>query len=85
MLGTIRARFIFIGFLLVSATLASSIENFITDKQTENYSNTQHITTEVIQKHMEADMVHDGIRGNVYSALYASRTGNAQLLKESQQ
>lgn len=39
----------------------------------------------VNQGHMYSDMMHDGIRGNVYSALVASKTGDQQLLKDSQE
>ena len=39
--------------------------------------------TNILQRHMDADMLHDGIRGNVYSALFASKIGDPKLLQES--
>lgn len=41
--------------------------------------------TKVIQRHMDADMLHDGIRGNVYSALFASNIGDQKLYQDSQE
>lgn len=84
MLTTLRSRFIFLGFLAAAATTTAAIENHFTDAKTEHYGNMQKMATEVIQRHMEADMLHDGIRGNIYSALYAARIGDEKLLKESQ-
>lgn len=42
-------------------------------------------SVEVIQRHMDADMKHDGMRGNVYSALFAGKTGDEELLKASRE
>lgn len=83
MLNTLRSRFIALGFMAAAATASISIVNHITDHESTEYANQQILATEVIQRHMEADMFHDGIRGNVYSALYASRMGNEELLKDS--
>ncbi len=77
---SIRSKFVFLGSALV---FASFIMAFLV------YENLQlsaqgRIATVVIQRHMDADMKHDGIRGNVYQALLAAKISDPGMLKDAQ-
>lgn len=78
----IRTKFIILSAILILSTSLTGCLNIL-----NKYiiSDNRHHAVAVMQRHMDADMAHDGIRGNVYSALFASQTGDTQLLKESQQ
>lgn len=78
----IKTKFIILSAVLVlSASLTGGMniinKFFISDQR--------QVVVGIVQRHMDADMAHDGIRGNVYSALFASQNHNEELLKESQQ
>ncbi len=75
----LKIKFIIIGLVLVMLALGTGA----TLLETEKIAAQQKIALEVVQRHMSADMMHDGMRGNVYSALYASKVGDAELLQES--
>lgn len=77
----LKSKFLIAGSVLVVNVLAVGFVNYkatmLADEQQE--------AVQVVQRHMESDMLHDGIRGNVYSALMGAKTGDAELLKSSQQ
>jgi methyl-accepting chemotaxis protein len=81
---TLKTKFIVLGAVAVVASVTAAITNTRTDAELEAFSKQQLLATHVIQRHMEADMMHDGIRGNVYSALYGAKSGNQELIKASQ-
>ena len=70
-----------IALTLILIAIGTGVFHF----ESEQIRDEQKQALEVIQRHMDADMKHDGIRGNVYSALYASKIGDADLLKASQE
>jgi methyl-accepting chemotaxis protein len=77
---TLKTKFIILGAILVLVTAVAewlNVENNLSAAE-------QQTAVEVVQRHMDADMKHDGIRGNVFSALAASKLGDAQLLNDSQ-
>lgn len=78
---SLKKKFVILGIVLVSIAIATEFLNY----KTTAIAQSQQVATEVIQRHMDADMKHDGIRGNVYSALVAAKTGDAELLKSSQE
>lgn len=77
---TLKVKFILFGALLVTLMGLTQWLN----AQNNAIIDHQRTAVDVIQRHMDADMKHDGIRGNVFSALVAAKTGNRQLLKDSQ-
>lgn len=78
----IRTKFIILSAILVFSTMLTGSMNIINKFL---ISDERQLAVVVMQRHMDADMAHDGIRGNVYSAILASQTGDKELLKESQQ
>lgn len=78
---SLKKKFVILGVTLISITVATEFLNY----QNTKIAKSQQVATEVIQRHMDADMKHDGIRGNVYSALVAAKTGDSELLKTSQE
>jgi methyl-accepting chemotaxis protein len=76
---TLKAKFIILGVLLFGVTGFCEWLNL----RNVQLSETKKTVVEVIQRHMEADMMHDGMRGNVYSAMMAVQLGDANLLRES--
>lgn len=81
MLKTLQSKFIGLGVLLVVLTIITEILNL----QYNQVVNNQRIAVEVLQRHMDADMLHDGIRGNIFSAVVAQQLGDAALLEDSRQ
>lgn len=77
----LKSKFIFLGVALVAVVVATEWLNY----QNTILSDKQKTSVELVQRHMDADMKHDGIRGNVYSALVAAKTGDQELLKASQE
>lgn len=77
----IKTKFIIISAILFISSLISEGLNIANN----NISDQQHLAMIVTQRHMQADMMHDGIRGNVFSALVASKNGDAEMLKSSQE
>jgi methyl-accepting chemotaxis protein len=78
---SLKKKFIILGASLVFVAFSSEFLNYENTK----IAQTQKLAIEVTQRHMDADMKHDGIRGNVYSALVATKIGDVQLLKDSQE
>ncbi len=78
----IKTKFLILSAILVFSTMLTGSMN-VTNKFL--ISDQRQLAVVVMQRHMDADMGHDGIRGNVYSALFASQNKNEELLKESQQ
>ena len=78
---SLKKKFVLLGITLVSLTFATEFLNYKNTKIAQN----QKLAIEVTQRHMDADMKHDGIRGNVYSALVATKIADTQLLKDSQE
>lgn len=77
----IKTKFIILGALLFIASLITGGLNY----QSGIIADKQHTAMLVGQRHMDADMKHDGIRGNVFSALIGSKNGDQALLKASQE
>lgn len=77
---TLKTKFILLGGLLILLTALTAWLNI----ENNLIATAQKQSIEVIQRHMDADMKHDGMRGNVYSSLFASKVGDMELLKESQ-
>ena len=78
---TLKSKFICLGATLVIVVFAAEWLNY----KNKEISDMQDTSVKVVQRHMDADMKHDGIRGNVYSALVATKTGDGALLKDSQE
>ncbi len=78
---SLKKKFIILGAILVSIAFTTEFLNY----QNTSIGKSQQLAIEVTQRHMDADMKHDGIRGNVYSALVAAKTGDSDLLKSSQE
>ncbi|MEQ1704899.1 MAG: methyl-accepting chemotaxis protein [Rickettsiales bacterium] len=78
---SLKKKFVILGVALVLIVFATEFLNY----QNTKIATSQQIATKVIQRHMDADMKHDGMRGNVYSALVAAKTGDTELLKVSQE
>ena len=76
----IKTKYGILGISLITIVLATSW----LDYKSGSLSAVQSTSIAVIQRHMTADMLHDGIRGNVFSALLAAQMGDQDLLKSSQ-
>lgn len=78
MLSSIRSKFILLGAILVVFELArTAISNQAINDLEKSASTSKNIAL-VIQRHMEGDMMHDAMRGDVMSSLYAVSRGNRQ-------
>lgn len=75
----LSTKFAILGATLI-AIVAGNIALRVKDADT---SDKQDIAMRVIQRHMNADMMHDGIRGNVYSTLVAQKINDKELLNDS--
>ncbi len=78
---SLKAKFFILGLSLITVSLAAFFLNY----KNNQMSAIQQLAIEIEQRHMDADMKHDGIRGNVYSALLASKTDDNGLLKSSKE
>lgn len=76
---TLKTKFVALGIILISIVSMAGFLNYKVNTVTQQ----QAIAVALIQKHMNADMMHDGIRGNVYSLLVAQQNHDEGLLKES--
>ena len=77
----LKTKFICLGLALIGTALITEWLNF----QSGHVSHQQKTAVELVQRHMDADMKHDGIRGNVYSALVATQTNDQALLDASRE
>ena len=82
---SLKTKFIIIGGLSVAAIAFSSFTSYKTSTEITAISALQLLSSQTLQRHMDADMKHDGMRGNVYSALYGSKMGDAELVKTSKE
>jgi methyl-accepting chemotaxis protein len=81
----LRKKFMLIGGISIIAITAASGLNYLARKQVHNLTMAQNTATAIMERHLDADMKHDGIRGNIYSTLLAARVGDDALLKSSQE
>ncbi len=77
----LKVKFVALGGILAALALTTVALTV----QYGRISSQQDTSIALIQRHMDADMNHDGIRGNVFSALVASKTGNSELLQSSRE
>ncbi len=75
----LKSKFVLVG---ASLTIMVVVSAWL-DYQSGILAGNQKTSVELIQRHMDADMKHDGIRGNVYSAMVGLKTGDEELLKGS--
>lgn len=73
----LRNRFIGISAAIGLLTVGISYTGYWTVEELSKVMNEQTIVSEAIRSHMEADMMHDAIRGDVLGLLLASRNGEA--------
>ena len=76
---TLKNRFIALGVALLSLAVVTEWLNV----QYLGITAKQKTALETIQRHMNADMMHDGILGNVYAAIYAAGQGDASKLNDA--
>ena len=81
----LKRKFMILTAVAVTIALGNSYVSEWAGRTLEDLSLRQQSATKVIQRHMDADMQHDGIRGNVYSSLYATKVGDLELLKYSRE
>jgi methyl-accepting chemotaxis protein len=77
----IKTKFVILSATLFVAASFTGGMNYLNGRILQE----QYTVMIVNQTHMDADMKHDGIRGNVYSSLIGSKNGDQALLKESQE
>lgn len=77
----LKFKFILLGGTLIAIVAANEWLNF----QNARFSSQQKNSVQLVQRHMDADMKHDGIRGNVYSTLVALKIGDQHLLNSSRE
>lgn len=82
---SLKNKFIFFGCASLASVGFCLYVNYKTDAEVQQFADIQNTAAQVLQRHMDADMKHDGMRGNVYSALYASQANDTDLLKSSQE
>jgi hypothetical protein len=77
----LKSKFIVTGAILISMVAVSEWLNY----EKGRISSKQEISINVVQRHMDADMKHDGVRGNIYSMLVAFKIGDQALLTSSRE
>lgn len=77
----LKTRFVILGVLLI---VTSTFTEYLIYKSAQ-LNDMQKTSIEVMQRHMNADMMHDGIRGNVYSAIVGAANNDPELVKSSQE
>jgi len=81
---SLKKKFLIISALSITVAVASIYESRTNkDVMVKSFVDKE-LIAQVLQRHMDADMKHDGIRGNVYSALLASKIGDPVMLRASQ-
>ena len=72
-----------VGLVLAATLLSVGLTGYFTARTLNtNQAQTQLLAT-ALQNHMEADMLHDSLRGTVYAATYAGKAGDAKLAVQS--
>ena len=72
MIGTIRARLTALGVIILWITLVIGIIGYVSVEQINSQVKVGAVATQAIRNHMQADMMHDAIRGDVLLALGAT-------------
>jgi methyl-accepting chemotaxis protein len=78
MLKTLKAKFLTIGFLAAASVCAASLMAAKTMQVLEDQVQQQGNFTVIVQKMMEADMMHDGMRGATYAGVLSQIMGNQE-------
>lgn len=75
----LKSKYVVLG---VSLMAVAAVNAWLSMKSLD-LANQQEISIQLMQRHMNADMEHDGIRGNVYSTMVALKLNDGELLKDS--
>lgn len=78
----LRTKFILFGVTAVTIVAAQGAMQQWSSLQMTKMSTEQALATAVVQRHMESDMMHDAINGNILGALVASANNNPELLAD---
>ena len=81
---TLRARFTAISCILITFIVSSLIISQLVSNNTHDTIEDLQRGSQIIQRHMEADMMHDAIRGDVISAILAHKNGDNSALINSE-
>ncbi len=80
---SIKTKFTVISLLAVSCIIFAAAYNYNTLRVMEAFAIRADVASQLLQNHMDGDMMHDAIRGDVLKASLALKTQNADMLKES--
>lgn len=72
----LQVKFSIIGFISVVLVGSGIVINTIEARKISEALNSANLVAKSVQNHMDGDMMHDAIRGDVLSALYARATGD---------
>ncbi len=74
MTWTIKAKLLATGALAIAATLAQGIMGYWQAHNSQSAHARSVVLSQAMRAHMEADMLHDGLRGDVLAVLHAVQT-----------
>ncbi len=75
----LKSKSIVLGVMLSTLAVTAEWLNYKNHQVANQLDN----AVKLVQRHMDADMMHDGIRGNVYSSMLATNIGDETLRKDS--
>ncbi len=80
---SLQAKFFSFSLFNTATVVAMAVASFIYVQKTETLLSRLDLATETIQTHMESDMMHDAIKGDVYHAMASSLNKNIEEIKKS--
>ncbi len=83
-MSSIQAKFTLVGFVAIMFVLASAGVSWWAGTEARHQSAELHLIATVTQRHMEGDMMHDAIRGDVLGAILASIKNNNEAITEAE-
>src|SRR5262245_26027160 len=78
----LRTKFTILTAVAVTVAIGNSVVSEWAGDAIQDYSHRQTIVSDVIQRHMDADMVHDANWGDVMTVLYSAKTGEKEVRKQ---
>ena len=76
--GTIRTRLLALGVTSIAASLLMGVMGFVSVEQINAQVKAGQVVTTAIHNHMQADMMHDALRGDVLAAFQATTSEERQ-------
>ena len=78
---SLRLRFLIMIGLLCAVASAFGVSAYLLNRSTQDRARDLDVTALAIRQHMDGDMMHEALRGDVYAALYGALEPNAERQK----